>query len=281
VVLDLQGSKWRLGETARRAVSAGEVVELVLGGNNDRDGAAPSAAAAGEMPTIPVPHPDFFEACRASSGTKVLVNDARVELRIEAAHERWVRARVTRGGEVSAGKGVTIPASPLRREALSSKDQSIVRLDSSVPEAGFAVSYLRDAREARAYRRQVGDDAYLIGKLERPTAVSERAAIAETVDELWLCRGDLAAEMGLAGMARAVAAVTAEAMSLPVPLLMAGQVFEHMSGAPEPTRAEVVQLYDVLAAGYAGVVLSDETATGLWPEAAVRTAALFQEHAGG
>jgi pyruvate kinase len=34
-----------------------------------------------------------------------------------------------------------------------------------------------------------------------------------------------------------------------------------------PTRSELCYLHDALAAGYAGVVLSDETAVGRIPEA--------------
>jgi pyruvate kinase len=63
----------------------------------------------------------------------------------------------------------------------------------------------------------------------------------------------------------------------PIPALLAGQVLEHLTSHPTPTRAEICALYDALHDGYAGVVLSDETAIGRYPLESVRAAALFRE----
>ena len=52
---------------------------------------------------------------------------------------------------------------------------------------------------------------------------------------------------------------------LGVPVLMAGQVLEHLTRHPEPTRSEVCHLFDLVARGFAGIVLSDETAIGRRP----------------
>ena len=59
-------------------------------------------------------------------------------------------------------------------------------------------------------------------------------------------------------------------------LLLAGQVFEHMTEHPTPTRSELCAAFDALQSGYAGFVLSDETAIGCDPVASCRVAALFQ-----
>jgi pyruvate kinase len=54
------------------------------------------------------------------------------------------------------------------------------------------------------------------------------------------------------------------------PVLMAGQVLEHLTANAEPTRAEVCHLWDLVNRGYAGFVLSDETAVGRAPAGAVK-----------
>jgi pyruvate kinase len=113
------------------------------------------------------------------------------------------------------------------------------------------------------YRARFGPTAYLIAKLERPAAVAEARPIAGIADELWLCRGDLGAEVGLPAMAAATAGFSRQVAALPIPALLAGQVLEHLTAQPTPTRSEVCHLYDALQAGYGGVVLSDET--GHWP----------------
>ena len=63
---------------------------------------------------------------------------------------------------------------------------------------------------------------------------------------------------------------------IPKPVFLAGQVLEHMSAHPVPTRSEISYLYDALQRGFQGLVLSDETAVGAYPLEACRTAALFR-----
>jgi len=262
VVLDLQGSKWRVGEVTARRLETGELLRL--------------AVEPGQGVDLPVPHPDFFRAAAHSDG-RVLLNDARVHLEITDLDETGgrARARVSRPGPVSRAKGITLPASDFRRESPAEKDRRILERIAGAGGIEIALSYVRDGAELAAYRRAIGPEARTIAKVERPTAVADMDTIAQNADELWLCRGDLGAEVGLIAMAEAVSGVGGQIPALGVPVIMAGQVLEHMTAAPEPTRAEVVQLYDLLRTGYAGVVLSDETAVGSYPVEACRTAALF------
>jgi pyruvate kinase len=51
-----------------------------------------------------------------------------------------------------------------------------------------------------------------------------------------------------------------------VPVIMAGEVLEFMVENPRPTRTEICHLYDLIDKGYSGIVLSDETAYGKYPE---------------
>lgn len=262
LVLDLQGSKWRLGEFASFTLMNGQTIQLVLGHTATRSD------------QLPVPHPDFFQAAATASG-EIGLNDAKIKLQIESITADTVTTKVQLGGEISAHKGITLARSAYRREALSGKDRAIVEGTQSRSGVRYAVSYVKDALEMAQYRTLIGD-AYLIAKLERQAAIDECATIATHADELWVCRGDLGAELGLRGMAAAVHQVTAQVRALPVPVIMAGQVLEHMTVSPTPTRAEVCQLHDALAAGYGGCVLSDEAAIGSYPVESVRAAALFQ-----
>jgi len=265
IILDLQGSKWRLGEFATLDLREGQAIELVLALFTDQPN------------RLPVPHADFFQAARLSS-TELRLNDAKIHLQVEAIADEHLRARVTRGGSLSAHKGITYLASDFRSEALSEKDQEIFRQTKDLPGIRYAISYLRDAAEMHRYRTRLGLQAYLIAKLERAPAMAEAVQIAAEANELWLCRGDLGAELGLPGMARAVYALSAQVSGLNCPVMMAGQVLEHMTAAAAPTRAEVCALHDALALGYSGFVLSDETAIGRRPAEACQAAAMFRDN---
>lgn len=296
VVLDLQGSKWRLGTIEAMELTDGERVELVFGDTVDdsvgdpharrgrpnaaRPNAARPSAARPSSVVLPVPHRSFFDALGRSAG-EIRLNDAKVVLEAEnPATGPPVSAIVRRGGPLSTAKGVAVPDSTYRREVLSEKDAAIVEAVRRSPRVRLAVSYVRDAEEMRGYRRLLGTECYLIAKLERRTALEAAASIARSCDEMWLCRGDLGAEVGLAEMARAVRRFTDETFGgagedVGVPVILAGQVLEHMTEHATATRSELCYLHDALQAGYAGVVLSDETAVGRAPVSACEAAAMF------
>lgn len=263
VVLDLQGSKWRLGQFAAFDLVQGQFVDLVC------------AASAETRDLLPVPHPDFFKAAEISNG-EVVLNDAKSRLRIESVGELRLRARVELGGRISPNKGITFTACDFRKESLSEKDHAIVTQTSHLKWVSYALSYVKDGSEMEHYRQWIGSQAALAAKLERGPAMQDSARIAQSCDEVWVCRGDLGAEVGLPAMARAVAGFSEQVGTLPVPWVMAGQVLEHMTEHPTPTRSEVCYLYDTLQKGYQGFVLSDETAVGRFPVESVKTAALFR-----
>ncbi len=263
LVLDLQGSKWRLGDFPPFTLSDGQPVNLVDAGSTN-------------LPdTLPVPHADFFKAAPVSSG-EVSLNDAKIRLRIESSHSDRVTARVVQGGSIVPRKGITVTASDYRQERLSAKDQAIVDMAQGIPSVQFAISYLKDAAETQKYRERLGKPAYMIAKLERRAAITEAVEIARIASELWLCRGDLGAELGIKAMAETAYRLSGMVRDIPAPVFLAGQVLEHMTASPTPTRSEVSLIYESLVKGYRGLVLSDETAIGRFPVESCQAAALFK-----
>ena len=263
LVLDLQGSKWRLGDFPPVDLECGQRIELVCASSSDKKG------------VLPVPHPDFFQAAHLSSG-EIVLNDAKSYLVVKEAGTDSIQASVTKGGVISPRKGITYTSSEYRKETLNVKDQEILEQTRHIDSIRYALSYVKDTSEMSAYRAFFGDCAYLIAKLERKPALIEAMEIARLADELWLCRGDLGAEMGLKNMAEAVRKFSNQVGQIPVPVHLAGQVLEHMSAHPSPTRSEVCYLHDALTMGYRGLVLSDETAVGRYPVESCQTAALFR-----
>ncbi|HEY9087725.1 MAG TPA: pyruvate kinase [Anaerolineaceae bacterium] len=263
VVLDLQGSKWRLGQFPARLLAPGERLRLL------------HADSSPAQSVLPVPHADFFRAALASTG-EVLLDDAKIALRVEFVDAESAVAVVVRGGEIRPRKGITLNGGEVRSEEINPRDRAVIEVSAEYSFVEYAISYVRDAQEMARYRALFPPAARLIAKLERESAMQAAEQIAAHAGSLWVCRGDLGMELGIPRMAAAVHQITAAVRSIPVPVVMAGQVFEHLVAHPEPTRSEVCFLYDCLQAGYAGVILSDECAVGQYPVEAVRAAALFR-----
>ncbi len=263
LVLDLQGSKWRLGSFSPFELRQEQMVELIYADATDRPG------------VLPVPHMDLFQAAGLSSADLVL-NDARIHLRLEKISSEALVARVVQGGLIAPRKGITFTASAYRQENMNDRDRSVLDVTRSLGFVRYAVSYVKDSLEMERYRSLFGPSVYLIAKLERQSALDEALKIAAIADELWLCRGDLGAELGIKAMAEQVYCFSETVPACPKPVLMAGQVLEHMTTQVVPTRSEICFLHDALIRGYHGFVLSDETAIGQHPLESCHAAALFK-----
>jgi pyruvate kinase len=163
---------------------------------------------------------------------------------------------------------VNVLEHPVELNGLTGFDRAVISATLACAPVSYAFSFMKDGREA-AWIRESAPDCSVIGKIERHEATRNVDAIAEHADALWICRGDLGAQLGIASMARWISGFDPARSGRPV--LMAGQVLEHMTRHSDPTRSEACHLFDLCARGYAGFVLSDETAVGRDPVAAVRT----------
>jgi len=254
IVFDLQGAKMRLGVFPPTPVQQGG--ELVFA--RDPFGTV----------SIPVEHREFYE--QVSVGEIVSVDDDRLRFEVLWKDDHSALCRALADGVLRPRKGLNITDHPVELRSLRAFDQEVCRLATQFQNSSCAVSFVKDGSEA-AWVKKLSPESPVIAKIERAEAVANLEMISEQVDSLWVCRGDLGAQIGPAGMAKWVSSLSPGSLSRPV--WMAGQVLEHLTGHPEPTRSEVCHLYDLIQRGYAGIVLSDETAIGVDPVRAVKTAA--------
>jgi pyruvate kinase len=254
IVVDLQGAKMRLGRFVERAIVAGDRVSL--------------ACDQGPADALPVPHAELFEQVRP--GETLSVDDDRLRFEVVDVSERRLDLRALTGGILRARKGVNVVEHPVVLEDLAMADLGVVDALRGTAGVAWAVSFMADGREAEWVRHRI-PAGRVIGKIERREAIRNVGAIAAATDEIWVCRGDLGAQVGAQELARFVGGF--DPRSLVRPVLMAGQVLEHLTAHSEPTRSEVCHLHDLLARGYVGIVLSDETAIGHDPVRAARIAA--------
>jgi pyruvate kinase len=270
LVLDLQGSKWRLGNFHPFELGKGQKIDLILAEETELSN------------VLPVPHPDFFQAAILSisspssqSKNYITLNDAKITLQMDFASSDRVTAEVFQNGVITPRKGIVIVGSDYRKESLGGFDKLVIMATRNIPHIRYAISYVKDAAEMENYRLLLSHSSFLIAKLERQSAINDAEKIACYANELWLCRGDLGAELGMNAFARQVYLFGNNLHALATPVLMAGEILEHMTEHATPTRSEICYLYDTLSRGYKRVVLSDETAIGRYPVESCQTAAMF------
>ncbi len=247
IVLDLQGAKVRIGRLPEVA-SLPATVELFYGEVSDSSG------------MIPVPTQSVFE--KTETGDRLLLNDRRVILRVTGRAGGGLQAAVEKNGPLSSGKGLNSPDRVFEMARVTGHDAAAIAMSKGIAELDYAVSFVADGSESLLFRSPAGPSHRLIAKIEQRAAFSHLTAIDAAFDEFWLCRGDLGAEAGLRKLGAWQADFIKALPGLQKPCLLAGEVLGSMVALPNPSRAEVVQLYDAIQAGFAGFVLSDETACG-------------------
>lgn len=246
IILDLQGAKVRIGEYPA-ATSLPAEVDLVFGG---------SSTVAG---CIPVPAASVF--LQTSVGDRLFLNDRKVIIKIIGKQDDRLRAVVEQNGPISSGKGLNSPDRVFEMARVTDGDQRAIDRSRHIDGIAYAVSFVADGRESDLYRPLVGG-APLIAKIEQRAAFAHLKAIDSCFDEFWLCRGDLGAEAGFKELGKLQNTFIAALAGLTKPAIIAGEVLGSMVAFPQPGRAEIVQLYDAMQDGFAGLVLSDETACG-------------------
>ena len=247
IVLDLQGAKVRVGHVP--AVKAlPEQVELFFGEKSEQAG------------SIPVPNRSVF--AMTSPGDRLLLNDRRIVIAITGKSEDRLQGKVEQNGPLSSGKGINSPDRVFELARVMPSDALAVEMSRHIENLDYAVSFVADGREKLLFRPLTGPDHRLIAKIEQRAAFDHLDAIAAGFDELWLCRGDLGAEVGLKSLGIMQRRFIDAMPELQRPCLLAGEVLGSMVVMAQPSRAEIVQLYDAMRDGFAGFVLSDETACG-------------------
>ena len=264
IMQDLSGPKIRTG-----SLQGGGPLTLVAGDH--------LTIAVGDFPGVPgrvsTTYAELPKA--ASAGDVLLLDDGRIQLRVDEVRGGELRTTVVDGGSLGQHKGINAPGVELPSAGLTPKDAEDLRFGVSTGVDFIALSFVqteRDLEYARdALRRAGAAHVPLVAKLERPQAVARLDEILRASDAVMVARGDLGLELPLERVPRVQKEVTRRARALGVPVIVATQVLESMRTEPRPTRAEVSDAANAVDDRVDGIMLAGETAIGAYPVRAVQT----------
>ena len=259
ILVDLQGPKLRIGMFADKEITLEPGQSFVL--DND--------PKPGDTTRVELPHPEILSALEA--GHRLLLDDGKVQLRVERATATRAVTTVVAGTKLSNRKGVSVPDTTIGFSALTPKDRSDLEaaLDTGVD--WIALSFIQRPDDLAEVRKIARGRAAVLAKIEKPQAVERLAAIVENSDALMVARGDLGVEMPLERVPGIQKQITRAARRAGKPVVVATQMLESMITAPTPTRAEVSDVATAVFEGCDAIMLSAESASGDYPEEAVAT----------
>ncbi len=245
---DLQGPKIRMGNIPETLVKKGDTLKL---GDKGLD----------------LPHPEIFKVLK--KGDAILIDDGRLRLTVLKNDGKTMEARAENTHKLLPRKGINLPGRVLPLPALTDKDKKDLKTALKLDFDWIALSFVQTADDVREARALIKNKAKLMVKLEKPSALDQLDEIIELCDGVMLARGDLGVEIPIEHVPptqkRVVHAVRAAAK----PIIVATQMLESMISSPFPTRAEASDVATAIYDGADAVMLSGETASGLYPIEAV------------
>ncbi|MDH4582152.1 pyruvate kinase [Pseudomonas sp. BN415] len=253
ILMDLQGPKLRVGRFADGKVNLerGQAFRLDLD------------ATPGDTKRVNLPHPEIIEALEP--GMNLLLDDGRLRLQVTAKHADAVETTVIAGGELSDRKGVNVPEAVLQLSPLTAKDRRDLDFGLELGVDWVALSFVQRPEDIIEARELIQGRAFLMAKIEKPSAVVHLEEIARLCDAIMVARGDLGVEVPAENVPRIQKDIIRTCRQLGRPVVVATQMLESMRFSPAPTRAEVTDVANAVAEGTDAVMLSAETASGDYP----------------
>jgi pyruvate kinase len=201
-------------------------------------------------------------------GSRILLSDGLIELRVYEVRGDDVVCEIVNGGLLGENKGINLPGIPVRVPSLTEKDAEDLEFALKNGVDAIAVSFVRTAEDVRLVRNRVaalGGETWIIAKLEKPQAIEDLDGILTAADAIMVARGDLGVELPPEQVPAIQKHIIRRAAEFRKPVITATQMLESMIENPRPTRAEVSDVANAVYDGTDAVMLSGESAVGKYP----------------
>ena len=208
-------------------------------------------------------------------GTRILIDDGRIRLEVTETTETEVVCRVLAGGKVSNRKGVNIPGKSLDLEYISPGDRQDILFGIRMDVDYVAASFVRNEDDVKQLRKLLcengGEKIKIISKIENIEGINNFRRILELSDGIMVARGDMGVEVDFEKLPGIQKKFIKECCRAGKPVITATQMLESMTSSPAPTRAEITDVANAVFDGTSAVMLSGESAAGMYPVETVRT----------
>lgn len=257
IVADMQGPKLRIGTFNTPKIVLKKSDEFTLDMDN----------TPGNATRVCLPHKEIFEAVQI--GDILLLNDGNIRLKIKQKSPAKIVTEVIVGGELSAHKGINLPNVKLPISAITEKDREDIEFALKLGVDWICLSFVQSVEDVKEARKLIGNKAWIISKLEKPSAIAELDEIVRESDGIMVARGDLGVECPIEDLPVMQKDIVKACRKFAKPVIVATQMLESMIQNPTPTRAEVSDVATAVYDGADTVMLSAETAAGNYPAEAV------------
>lgn len=210
-------------------------------------------------------------------GSYILLDDGLIELQVKQIDKTngEVICDVLNTGELKNKKGVNLPGVKVSLPGITDKDAEDIKFGISENIDFIAASFVRRPSDVLDIRKLLEEgkntNISIIPKIENQEGIDNIKEILEVSDGLMVARGDMGVEIPPESVPMVQKDLIRQCNKLGKPVITATQMLDSMQRNPRATRAEASDVANAIYDGTDAVMLSGETAAGLYPEEAVKT----------
>ena len=256
ILADLQGPKFRIGEVKSD-------IKVIKGNNYIFD----KNSEIGDFSRVNLSHDEIYESL--SIGSNILMDDGKLQFVVKKISKDKINTEVVVGGYIKSNKGINLPDVVINTNPLTPKDIEDLKFILNQDVDWIALSFVQKLSDVEEVKKYIGDKAGVIAKIEKPSALKELKSIIGACEGIMVARGDLGVELPPEKVPGIQKEIILECRQAGKPVIVATQMLESMIDSPSPTRAEASDVATAVFDGADAVMLSAETAVGLFPTEAV------------
>ncbi len=208
-------------------------------------------------------------------GCRILIDDGLIELGVDEVTDTDIACHVVNGGMISNKKGVNVPNVELSMPYISDKDYEDIVFGIENDFDFVAASFVRTADDVLEIRKIFEEkgchNINIISKIENMQGVDNIDEIIRVSDGIMVARGDMGVEIPLEDVPVIQKMIIKKVIEAGKQVITATQMLDSMMKNPRPTRAEATDVANAIYDGTSAIMLSGETAAGLYPAEALKT----------
>lgn len=208
-------------------------------------------------------------------GARILIDDGLVEMIVDSKTDTDILCTVKNDGVISDKKGVNVPGTNLSMPFISPKDRDDIIFAIQHGYDFIAASFTRCADDILAIRKILAEynctTTNIIAKIENMQGVNNIDEIIAVSDGIMIARGDMGVEIPYEDVPVIQKMIIKKVYNAGKQVITATQMLDSMIKNPRPTRAETTDVANAIYDGTSAIMLSGETAAGLYPVEALKT----------
>ncbi|KKQ23947.1 MAG: Pyruvate kinase [Candidatus Roizmanbacteria bacterium GW2011_GWC2_37_13] len=260
ILMDTKGPEVRTGDLKHQLIlKKGDIFNFTI-----------SRQAKYQQNTVEVNYDGFIDDIKIDD--IILIDGGMISFRVKNKTKNDAVCECLDGGTLTSRRHLNIRGKSARLPTITKKDWEDIKFGIKEGFDFIALSFVKNRatiEEVKTYLKKQKAPIDVIAKIESAQSIPYIDEIIESSDGVMVARGDLGAELPIEEVPLIQEEIVSQCLASGKPVIVATHLLESMIENPTPTRAEVTDIFLAVRQKADAIMLSGETAVGLYPYKAV------------